>query len=101
MGFFFWQQRKANDYHELILEGLLSERIGNFTSAGTLYKQAQQTLPGEGLAYRFLAELYLDKKQYKLADIESKRWELASPYDEGLGEFKMRLRSAQGTSSED
>ncbi|MBD3391060.1 MAG: hypothetical protein GF418_03305 [Chitinivibrionales bacterium] len=94
LGYFFWMQSRHTEYQDLILQGMLSENIGNQSTAATLYKQAQETLPGEPLGYRFLAELYLKNDELKLAEIESRRWAVANPYDPGLSEFKMRLKAA-------
>ena len=94
MGYVAWQQAKYLEYNSLLLQGALSEKVDNYDHAGILYKQAQEILPAHGLAYRFLAELYLRMGQYGLADIERKRWALGSPDDQGLGEFSLRLHNA-------
>jgi hypothetical protein len=94
-GYFIWQQFQTQRYYDLLIQGMLSENIGNNALAVDMYKEAEQMFPGKPLAYRFLSELYLSRKQYNLADIESKRWEIASPGDGAIGEFRMRMKAAE------
>jgi tetratricopeptide (TPR) repeat protein len=97
-GYVIWIQGQHQKYTSLLLQGLLSEKIGNYPQASDLYKQAEAMLPGEPDAYHFLAESYLDRKQYSLADIESKKWEIADPGNRAITEFRMRVKSTEDAS---
>ncbi len=92
-GYFLWQQKLRQDYNELLLQGIMSEKTGNIKDAAQRYKYAQKILPENNLAHRFLAELYLNQKKFELAEIEYKQWELATPYDNNLKGFKIRLNN--------
>ena len=94
-GWFLWMSFQKQQYQDTILVAMLNERIKNYNTAEDLLKQAQAQLPGEPLAYRFLAELYLEQNQFKLADIEGRKWQVADPGDKAVSEFRMRLKSAQ------
>jgi tetratricopeptide (TPR) repeat protein len=93
-GYFIRLHNNRYTYYELLLAGVSSERAGNYTQAQNLYKQAQKSMPAQPLAYRLLAELYLSRTQFQLAEIESKRWELARHDAQAVGEFRMRLKAA-------
>lgn len=92
-GYLFWEQIKINAYNDLILKGVLNEKTGNFENARVSYEEAQAMHPQSSLAYRYLAELYLSQNKMKLAEIESRRWEVTSSSgDRELQDFKRRLK---------
>jgi tetratricopeptide (TPR) repeat protein len=95
LGYLMWQQYQMHSYNELLMEGFLSEKAGNFKDAAAKYKQAQQFFPQKGLAYRSLAELYLKQGKHEIAEKAGHLWQLAVPYDDNLDEFKKRLKKAQ------
>ncbi|MBD3320548.1 MAG: hypothetical protein GF350_05565 [Chitinivibrionales bacterium] len=93
-GYYVWQYCKATTYNDLVLQGLISEKAGDDASAAVKYRHAQKIMPGNALAYRSMAELYLEHNKYTLAEIERKRWALASPDDPALREFQTKLNDA-------
>jgi len=49
----------ANDYQKIVQVGVLYQRLHEYDLARSRFEQAIQVLPGEGLAYANLAELYV------------------------------------------
>ena len=94
LGFHLLQHKKLFTYNDLILQGVLSEKNNNLDDACMRYKLAQEILPQNALAYRCLAELHLNQKQFQLAEIEGRRWELTAPDDPAIQLFKTRMQSA-------
>ena len=91
LGYFMFQQQKWMSSQELVIQGLLSERLGNLKVAVDKYKLAQTAYPENTLACQMLAELYLKQGKMKQAEIEFKQWELMSPNDLSLQDFKQRF----------
>jgi len=97
LGYFQWMQRQKLAYTDLIIEGMACEKTGDVKGAEIRLKLANKTLPQEPLAYRFLAELYLEGRQFELARIERNAWTLAAPSDPGIADFSRRLDLAVKT----
>jgi tetratricopeptide (TPR) repeat protein len=97
LGYWVWRQHLALNYQNLVLQGLFSERAGDIDAAANRYKQAQEVLPASSLAYRQLADLYLNAGQLELAAIEHKRWALTDPDDPALSHFTQRMKRRQTT----
>mgnify|MGYP006283451523 CR=1 FL=1 len=93
LGYTGWRGLRYHRHTQLVLEGLLSERIGDLKGARDHYKEAQELLPEDRFGYRLMAELYMKIKDYELARIEAKRWALAAPKDPELKMFRARLES--------
>ena len=91
LGYFMFQQQKLVTSQDLVLQGLISEKSGNSEGARLKYTLAQETYPDNALAYQGLAELYLKHGKMQLAEIEFKKWELISPNDINLKNFKQRF----------
>jgi tetratricopeptide (TPR) repeat protein len=94
LGYFLFQQQKWLNSQELVIQGLISERSGNPDTAREKYTLAQKTYPENILAYQCLAELYLKHGKTKQAELEFNQWQLISPNDLGLKEFKQRFLNA-------
>lgn len=93
-GYLLWQQLMINSYNDLVIQGQINERYGRYESARRKYEEAQSLVPQKSLAYQCLAELYLKQKQYKLAEIEGRKWEVSSTTaDADFGDFKRRLKT--------
>jgi tetratricopeptide (TPR) repeat protein len=92
-GYLGWIQYRRNEYNELLISGLLSETGDDPGRAEIYYKQAQNTLGQNPLAYRCLAELYLRQDKRELAQIEYKLWKMAKPYDPALKQFEAQVSS--------
>lgn len=97
LGYFMLQQQKWLNSQEFVIQGLISERTGNPRNAIEKYKLAQETYPNNILAYQTLAELYLKHGKMKQAEIEFKQWELVSPNDLSLKDFKQRFTTPPET----
>lgn len=93
LGYTGWRGLQYHRHTQLVMEGLLSERIGDLKGARDRYKEAQELMPQDRFGYRLMAELYLKIKDYELARIEAKRWALAAPEDPELEMFRTRLES--------
>ena len=93
--YMLWLQYQKDNYTDLLLDGLLSQRSGYFKEAAVSYKRAQAALPKVPMAHRFMAELRLEEGQFSLADKELQRWERISPQDGSLKLFKQRLAIAK------
>lgn len=90
--YFLYMENIRQNSNELILEGFLSEKVGDLDNAQPKYEEALKIDPNNAMAYRALAELYLEKGEIELAEIESREWKLHSPYDIGLQDFRARLK---------
>lgn len=97
LGYFMFQQQKRMSSQEFVIQGLLSERTGNPNIAVDKYKLAQVTYSKNILAYQMLAELYLKHGKMKQAEIEFNQWELKSPSDLSLEDFKKRFLNTPET----
>lgn len=100
LGYFLFQQQKWMSSQEFVIQGLISERTGNPKNAIEKYKLAQETYPNNTLAYQTLAELYLKHGKMKQAEIEFNQWELISPNDLSLKDFKQRFLTPPETKEE-
>jgi tetratricopeptide (TPR) repeat protein len=91
--YLLYMENVRQNSNELILEGLLSEKVGDLDNAQPKYEEALKVDPNNAMAYRALAELYLEKNEFELAEIQSKEWELHSPYDINLQGFLTRMQA--------
>jgi tetratricopeptide (TPR) repeat protein len=90
-GFYYgYQMHLRMDSNESVIHGLLSEKKGDMSEAEKNYEQAQFLFPRNGVAYRCLAELYLDSGKLQQAEIVRKKWELLLPFDIHLSKFNKR-----------
>ena len=91
-GYYVWQQYEANLYYELLTEGQINERAGLYDPAVQKYEAAQAMMPTNGLSYRLLAELYLQKNKLPLAQVQYKGWQLTYPDDPDLPGYEVRMK---------
>ncbi len=96
LGYFFWQHQNRDVSLELVVQGILSERVGSANNAQLKYEQAIKEDPGNILAHQSLAELFLKHGDKTRAETAGRNWALVSPSDVNLIDFKKRL-SAFGT----
>ena len=89
--YFLYMENLRQQSNELILQGFLSEKVGDIENAQPKYEEAVKIDPDNALAYRALAELYLEKDEIELAEIQSREWKLHSPFDINLQGFLSRL----------
>jgi tetratricopeptide (TPR) repeat protein len=94
-GFYLVQHNKLFTYNDMILQGVLSEKNNDLNDAILQFKNAQDILPQNPLAYRYSAELFLNQKMIPQAQNEVQKWELVSPYDHALQSFKTRLSAME------
>lgn len=87
LGYFLYKGKQRQDSYELLLHGMIFEQNGNPDNARSRYEHAQKLYPANSLAYRCLGELYLKNGNIDLAEIESKKWKLANPYDINISDF--------------
>ena len=94
-GFYYgYRQYRRISSYEQIIHGLQSEKHGDFTDAQNNFEWAQKISPNNGVAYRCLAELYLQEGKLQQAELVSKQWELLLPSDLALPTFKQRLQDS-------
>jgi tetratricopeptide (TPR) repeat protein len=91
-GYYYgYQQHLRMESNELVIQGLLSERYGEFADAAQKYEQARQVSSLNGSAYRCLALLYLNMGKLPQAENIGKQWQLLIPHDANLRDFSNRL----------
>ncbi len=96
LGYFFWEHQARGLSQELVLQGMVSERIGNANNAQLKYEQARNEDPSNVLAHQCLAELFLKHGDKARAENAGKGWAAVSPNDVNLKDFTSRL-NASGT----
>ena len=99
--YFLYKENIRQQSNELILKGFLSEKVGGINNAQPKYEQALKIDPDNAMAYRALAELYLQKNEFELAEIQSREWKLHSPYDIDLQDYLTRLEAQKTKASMD
>ncbi len=92
IGYFGWKMQKRQLSQELILQGMMSEQMGNVNNAQLKYEQAQKEDETNALAYQSLAQLFLKHGEKARAAAEFKKWKIVSPNDVNLGDFAKRLQ---------
>ncbi len=97
LGYLFWIQKQEIQYVELILQGQLSEKAGQYQTASDLYKRACKTNTEKPLAFQFLSEFYLSRAEYGLAQSTLDIWKSAHPYSDQTSSFESRLRAAKNS----
>jgi outer membrane protein assembly factor BamD (BamD/ComL family) len=91
--YFIWNQHESVVYNELLQEGQINERAGLFDAAAQKYEAAQSMMPTNALSYRLLAELYLQRNKWPLAEVQFKGWQLTYADDPDLAGFEVRLKT--------